>query len=150
MAQASQGSGKQSTATVTRITELGKSGLSVVDIDRTLHRELEPFLARTSQRGQPAPRFVEQTLRAYLRCGVLAHGFLRLHCDACQQDRLVPFSCKRRGVCPSCQPNYARGSITPRAPLANSTMATAVSSTSMSVWVRQAVLAWTLATGPAR
>ena len=70
---------------------------------RTLHRELEPFLARANQRGQPAPRFVEQTLRAYLQCGVLAHGFLRLHCDTCQQDRLVPFSCKRRGVCPSCQ-----------------------------------------------
>jgi len=39
LAQASQGSGKQNTATVTRITELGRSGLSVVDIDRTLHRE---------------------------------------------------------------------------------------------------------------
>jgi hypothetical protein len=33
---------------------------------------------------------------------VLAHGFLRLHCDACKLDRLVPFSCKRRGFCPSC------------------------------------------------
>jgi hypothetical protein len=39
-------------------------------------------------RGQSAPRFVEQELRAYLRCGVLAHGFLRLHCDACKLDRL--------------------------------------------------------------
>ena len=28
--------------------------------------------------------------------------FLRLHCDACGFDRLVPFSCKRRGFCPSC------------------------------------------------
>ena len=68
-----------------------------------LYQELEPFLQRANERGQPAPRFVEQTLRAYLRCGVLAHGFLRLHCDACKLDRLVPFSCKRRGVCPSCQ-----------------------------------------------
>ncbi|MCP4308375.1 MAG: transposase, partial [bacterium] len=25
-----------------------------------------------------------------------------LHCDACGHDRLVPFSCKRRGFCPSC------------------------------------------------
>ena len=27
---------------------------------------------------------------------------MRLHCDDCQLDRLVPFSCKRRGFCPSC------------------------------------------------
>jgi ribosomal protein S27E len=33
---------------------------------------------------------------------VLAHGFLRLHCDDCGHDRLVAFSCKRRGFCPSC------------------------------------------------
>jgi hypothetical protein len=39
------------------------------------------------------PRFVEQELRAFLRCGVLALGFLRLHCDHCGHDRLVPFSC---------------------------------------------------------
>ena len=48
------------------------------------------------------PRFVEQELQAFLRCGILAHGFLRLHCDDCGFDRLVPFSCKRRGFCPSC------------------------------------------------
>jgi len=63
---------------------------------------LEPFLARAQSRHQPTPRFVEQELRAYLRCGVLAHGFLRLHCDDCGHDRLVAFSCKRRGFCPSC------------------------------------------------
>ena len=37
-----------------------------------------------------------------LRCGVLAHGFLRRHCDDCGHDRLVAFSCKRRGFCSSC------------------------------------------------
>ncbi len=41
-------------------------------------------------------------MRAYLECGVLAHGFLRVHCDACGHDRLVAFSCKGRGFCPSC------------------------------------------------
>jgi hypothetical protein len=69
---------------------------------RVVLRELETFLAETRSRGQPVPRFVEQELRAYLRCGVLAFGFLRVHCDDCGQDRLVPFSCKRRGFCPSC------------------------------------------------
>jgi len=63
--------------------------------------ELETFLARAQARGRPVPRFVEREFRSYLECGVLAHGFLRLHCDECGYDRLVPFSCKGR-FCPSC------------------------------------------------
>jgi hypothetical protein len=74
--------------------------------DTTLHavvrEQLETFLTRARERDRPVPGFVEQELRAYLACGILANGFLRLHCDACQLDRLVPFSCKRRGFCPSC------------------------------------------------
>lgn len=30
------------------------------------------------------------------------HGFIRLHCFDCGTDRLLPFSCKTRGVCASC------------------------------------------------
>ena len=48
------------------------------------------------------PRFVERELRAYLGCGILAHGFVRVRCDACGCERLVAFSCKGRGFCPSC------------------------------------------------
>jgi hypothetical protein len=47
------------------------------------------------------PRFAEREFRAYLECGVLAHGFLRLHCEECGYDRWVPFSCKDR-FCPCC------------------------------------------------
>ena len=67
-----------------------------------VREQLEGFLSRATLRGQPTPRFIEQELRGFLRCGVLAHGFLRLHCDECGDDRLVAFSCKRRGFCPSC------------------------------------------------
>jgi hypothetical protein len=63
--------------------------------------ELETCLARARARGRPVPRFVEREFCAYLECGVLAHGFLRLRCDECGYDRLVPFSCKGR-FCPSC------------------------------------------------
>jgi len=38
---------------------------------------------------------------AFLECGILAHGFLRLRCGACGHDKLLAFSCKRRGFCPS-------------------------------------------------
>jgi hypothetical protein len=64
--------------------------------------ELETFLARAQARERPVPRFVERELRGFLRCGILAHGFVRVHCDACGLDRVVAFSCKGRGFCPSC------------------------------------------------
>ncbi|MCP5058501.1 MAG: transposase, partial [bacterium] len=71
-------------------------------LHEVVREQLESFLASAREGDHPAPRFIEQELRAYLRCGILAHGFLRLHCDACGHDRLVPFSCRRRGFCPSC------------------------------------------------
>ena len=52
--------------------------------------------------GEGLPRFVEQEFRDVLRCGWLAGGFARFHCDDCGLDRLVPFSCKARALCPSC------------------------------------------------
>jgi hypothetical protein len=36
--------------------------------------ELETFLARAHARERPVPRFVERELRAFLGCGILAHG----------------------------------------------------------------------------
>jgi len=39
---------------------------------------------------------------AYLNCGVLEHGVARVYCDSCKHTLLVAFSCKKRGVCPSC------------------------------------------------
>ena len=52
--------------------------------------------------GQGLPRFVEQEFRDFLTCGCLAAGFARFRCSDCRLDRLVPFSCKGRGFCPSC------------------------------------------------
>ncbi len=64
--------------------------------------ELESFLSRARERDRVVPRFVERELRTYLGCGILAHGFVRARCDACGCERLVAFSCKGRGFCPSC------------------------------------------------
>ena len=49
------------------------------------------------------PHFIEREFRAFLRCGVRAHGFLRMRCDECAFERLVPLSCKGRAVCASCE-----------------------------------------------
>ena len=48
------------------------------------------------------PAHVEREFEDYLKCGRLAHGFLRVRCDNCHAEHLVAFSCKRRGFCPSC------------------------------------------------
>ena len=48
------------------------------------------------------PRFIRDEFDAFLECGILAHGFLRLRCGECGHDKLLAFSCKRRGFCPSC------------------------------------------------
>ena len=48
------------------------------------------------------PAYVEKAFRKYLECGIFAHGFARVRCDDCGSDFLVAFSCKGRGVCPSC------------------------------------------------
>jgi len=38
----------------------------------------------------------------YLECGIFAYGFALARCEDCGHDFLVAFSCKGRGVCPSC------------------------------------------------
>src|SRR3989441_1821480 len=65
---------------------------------------LETFLAALDADPDATglPAYVQREFYDYLQCGILAHGFLRLGCDTCQQELLLPFSCKRRGFCPSC------------------------------------------------
>ena len=50
-----------------------------------------------AQQGKSLPVHVHQEFEAYLKCGRLEHGFLRVRCDNCRFERLVAFSCKKRG-----------------------------------------------------
>jgi ribosomal protein S27E len=52
--------------------------------------------------GRSLPTHVHREFEAYLKCGRLEHGFLRVRCEKCHFERLVAFSCKKRGFCPSC------------------------------------------------
>lgn len=52
--------------------------------------------------GRPLPAYVQQEFDAYLKCGRLEEGFLRVRCEHCHAEKLVAFSCKKRGFCPSC------------------------------------------------
>ena len=68
-----------------------------------VQEELETFLAQVeAQTGSGLPQFVRDEFEAYLECGILAHGFLRVRCAECAHEKLVAYSCKRRGLCPSC------------------------------------------------
>jgi hypothetical protein len=68
-----------------------------------VREHLQTFLATVREkRGKDLPRYAEDELRRYLRCGVLAHGFVRVACRVCGEEVLVAYSCKCRGACPSC------------------------------------------------
>ncbi|MES9857232.1 MAG: transposase zinc-binding domain-containing protein [Sedimenticola sp.] len=41
-------------------------------------------------------------MRKFLECGILAYGCARAYCDECGEDFLIAYSCKGRGICPSC------------------------------------------------
>jgi Transposase zinc-binding domain len=55
------------------------------------------FRDRRAAEDRPLPRYVEAEFEAYLKCGRLEHGFLRVRCESCHAANLVAFSCKRRG-----------------------------------------------------
>jgi len=68
-----------------------------------VQEHLETFLAQVeAETGAGLPEFVKAEFDAFLECGILAHGFLRLRCADCAHEKLVAYSCKRRGFCASC------------------------------------------------
>ena len=52
--------------------------------------------------GSGLPDFVVHEFEAFLACGDPSRGFARLGCKRCGLERLLPFSCKTRTLCPSC------------------------------------------------
>jgi hypothetical protein len=60
------------------------------------------FAQVEAETGAGLPDFVKAEFEAFLDCGILANGFLRLRCQDCAHEKLVAFSCKRRGFCPAC------------------------------------------------
>ncbi len=69
---------------------------------RKVSENLESWLAWREAAERPVPGYVEEELRGYLECGILCFGFARALCTGCGQGFVVAFSCKARGVCPSC------------------------------------------------
>ena len=64
-----------------------------------VERHYPEFVAAARSRRPAAARYVQEEFEAYLKCGRLEHGFLRVRCEDCHAEKLVAFSCKRRGFC---------------------------------------------------
>ncbi len=67
--------------------------------DTLLHRivreNLNTFLALADARageGRSLPKYVREEFRRFVDCGILAKGFIRLHCTKCKHDEVVAFS----------------------------------------------------------
>lgn len=67
-----------------------------------IEKHYPAFTAQLAAEGRALPRYVQREFEEYLKCGRLEHGFLRVRCTDCHAEKLVAFSCKRRGFCPSC------------------------------------------------
>src|SRR5437879_4490881 len=52
--------------------------------------------------GRGLPAYIDRELSRYIDCGLLERGFCRVQCRACKAEILVAFSCRGRGLCPSC------------------------------------------------
>jgi len=71
-------------------------------LHKIISENLASWLEWRDVAERPVPGYVEEELRGYLECGILCFGFGRALCTGCGQGFVIAFSCKGRGVCPSC------------------------------------------------
>ena len=71
-------------------------------VQRVLRGGVPQLRSAVEGADRELPGFVWRELEQTARCGDPAGGFAWLHCAGCEHHRLVPFTCKGRGVCGSC------------------------------------------------
>jgi len=73
---------------------------------RVLFHHIESFLKAYGSRFEREYGYllliVEEVVDKYLDCGNPKCGFARIKCSDCGREKLLMFSCKTRGFCPSC------------------------------------------------
>ena len=60
------------------------------------------FQAELASHGRYLPAYVTKEFDEFMKCGRLQYGFLWVRCEACHDEKLLAFSCKKRGFCCSC------------------------------------------------
>ena len=73
---------------------------------RVLFHYFDRFLAEYESRFEKEYGFfrpiIKEVVERYLDCGNPRWGFARIRCPDCGEERLLMFSCRTRGFCPSC------------------------------------------------
>jgi hypothetical protein len=69
---------------------------------QAIKRNFTSWHKNRNDQDNPVPRYIEKAFQKYLGCGILAKGFACAHCEGCKKDFFIAFSCKARGICPSC------------------------------------------------
>jgi len=73
---------------------------------RVLFHYFESFLLEYESRFEREYGYfrpiIQEVVDRYLDCGNPMCGFARIRCPDCGEERLLMFSCKTRGFCPSC------------------------------------------------
>jgi hypothetical protein len=69
---------------------------------KIVNEHMDSFVQARESENRPLPQYVIDEFEAFIKCGIPAYGFLRLKCSCCAEEKIVAFSCKKRGFCPSC------------------------------------------------
>jgi hypothetical protein len=51
------------------------------------------FEAQWAAEGKALPGYVQREFEDYLKCGCLEHGFYRVRCESCHEERLLALVC---------------------------------------------------------
>jgi hypothetical protein len=78
---------------------------------RLVSQHIEAFLRvypeRFAKEHGPLRPVVERVLRGFIECGDVARGFARAWCSTCRTSYLIPYSCRGRSFCPSCEKKHS-------------------------------------------
>jgi ribosomal protein S27E len=71
-------------------------------VDENLDALFRDWDARFRKDHGPLHPRLRMLFEEFLKCGDPHFGFLRLRCPDCGEEKILPYSCKSRGLCPSC------------------------------------------------
>ena len=88
--------GKDAVAGAARAGEYGRHRPEQTLLYQLVEAHYPAFVEHLAARARTLPAHVQREFEAYLKCGRLEHGFLRVRCADCHAERLAAFSCKRQ------------------------------------------------------
>ena len=68
---------------------------------QVIKKYYKTWVKKSERDNKMIPFYVHREFQGFIKCGILSHGFACAHCNACNNEFLVGFSCKLR-LCPSC------------------------------------------------